>query len=101
MFNPDTAPYSKFLMPVIESAATSLGVQFIPAPVRTEADIELALAVSARQPNAGLMLQGDSFTRLHQKLIANLAVRFSVPSIASSTDFANDGGLMEYGRSPE
>jgi putative ABC transport system substrate-binding protein len=31
MFNPDTAPYSKFIMEVIETAAPSLGVQAINA----------------------------------------------------------------------
>jgi hypothetical protein len=43
MFNPDTAPYSKFFMPVMEAAATSLGVQLIATPVRAAADIEPAL----------------------------------------------------------
>ena len=38
MFNPDTAPYSKFFIPVIEAAAPSLGVQAIAMPVRARAD---------------------------------------------------------------
>jgi putative ABC transport system substrate-binding protein len=97
MFNPDTAPYSKFFIPVIESAATSLGVQLITLPVRSATEIEPALALFARQPNGGLMLQGDSFTRLHQTLIAGVAGRYFLPSIAASTDFAKDGGLMDYG----
>jgi ABC-type uncharacterized transport system substrate-binding protein len=43
------------------------------------------------------MLLGDSFTRLHQKLIADLAGRLGLPSIATGYDFAKDGGLMDYG----
>ena len=97
MFNPDTAPYSKFFMPVMEAAATSLGVQLIATPVLAAADIEPALTRFARQPNGGLTLLGDRFTRLHQTLIADLAVRYRLPSIAPSTDFAKDGGLMDYG----
>ena len=93
MFNPDTAPYSKFFMPVMEAAATSLGAQLIATPVRAAADIEPALTRFAR----GLTLLGDSFTRLHQTLIADLAGRYRLPSIAPSTDFAKDGGLMDYG----
>jgi putative ABC transport system substrate-binding protein len=96
MFNPDTAPYSKFFMPVMEAAATSLGVQLIAAPVRSAAEIEPALAVFARQSNGALMLQGDSFTRLNQTLIAGVAGRYLLPSIAASTDFAKGGGLMDY-----
>jgi len=55
------------------------------------------LARFARQPGGGLILLGDSFTRLHQTLIADLASRYRLPSIAASTDFAKGGGLMDYG----
>ena len=99
MFNPDTAPYSKFFMPVMEAAATSLGVQLIATPVRAAADIEPALAGLARQPNGGLMLLGGSFERLHLKLIAELAGRYRLPSIGPQAGFAKDGGLMDYGPS--
>jgi putative ABC transport system substrate-binding protein len=44
MFNPDTAPYSKFFIQAIEAAATSLGVQVIATPIRAAAYIEPALA---------------------------------------------------------
>ena len=43
------------------------------------------------------MLLGDSFTRLNQKLIADLASRYRLPSIAPGYDYAKDGGLMDYG----
>jgi putative tryptophan/tyrosine transport system substrate-binding protein len=95
MFNPDTAPHYKFFMPVIEAAAHSLGVQAIATPVRSTADIEPALASFVRQPNGGLMLF-DHFTRVHQKLIANLTGRLRLPSISGISDFAKDGGLMDY-----
>jgi putative tryptophan/tyrosine transport system substrate-binding protein len=97
MFNPDTALYFKFFMPVIEAAATILGVQVIAAPIRATPDIEAALADFARQLNGGLMLNNDSFTRLHQKLIVDLAGRYRLPSIAPGPNFAKDGGLMDYG----
>jgi putative tryptophan/tyrosine transport system substrate-binding protein len=98
MFNPDTAPqYPKFFIPVIEAAAQSLGVQAIATLVRSTGDIEPALASFACQPNGGLMLPGDSFTSVHQKLIANLTGRFRLPSISGISDFAKDGGVMDYG----
>jgi putative tryptophan/tyrosine transport system substrate-binding protein len=78
---------------LIEAAAQSLGVQAIATPVRSTADIEPALASFARQPNGGLVLPGD----VHQKLIANLTGRFRLPSISGISDFAKDGGLMDYG----
>jgi putative ABC transport system substrate-binding protein len=96
MFNPDTSPQFKFLMRAVEAAASSLGVQVIAAPVRATADIEPALESLARQPNGGLLLPTDTFTRLRQKLIADLAVRNRLPSISAYSDFAKDGGLMCY-----
>jgi putative ABC transport system substrate-binding protein len=34
---------------------------------------------------------------LHQSLIADLAGRYRLPSIAPGPDFAKQGGLMDYG----
>jgi putative tryptophan/tyrosine transport system substrate-binding protein len=96
VFNPDTAPYFKFFMPVIESAAASLRVQAVASSVRAIADIQPALENFARQPNGGLMLMSDSFVVLHQSLIADLAGRYRLPSISSARDFAKSGGLMDY-----
>jgi ABC-type uncharacterized transport system substrate-binding protein len=97
MFNSDTSPYFQFFMPVIETAAISFGMQVIAAPIRTTIDIDPALASFSRQPNGGLMLLSGSFTRLHQKLITDLAGRYRLPSISNSADFAKNGGLMDYG----
>jgi putative tryptophan/tyrosine transport system substrate-binding protein len=97
MFNPDTSPQLKFFMYAIEAAAESLGVQVITAPVRATADIEPALESFGRQPNGGLILTSDTFTNLRYSLIANLAGRYSVPSIASEASFAKSDGLMYYG----
>jgi putative ABC transport system substrate-binding protein len=96
MFNPGTAPYFKFFLPVFDAAAGPLGVQVITLPVLTESDIEPALTEFAREPSGGLMLFNDSFTRPHYKEIADLAVRYRLPSIAPS-DLAGAGGLMDYG----
>jgi putative ABC transport system substrate-binding protein len=98
MFSPGTAPYFKFLVPVFDAAAPSLGVEVIYLPVLTESEIEPALTAFARAPNGGLMLLGDSFPRLHHKEIADLAGRYRLPSIAPN-GLAMAGGLMDYGPS--
>ena len=97
MFNPEASPQSRFFMPVIEAAATSLGVQAIAVPIRATADIEPALASFARAPNSGLTLLADNFLSLHVSLIADLAGRYRLPSIGATSNFAKDGGLMAYG----
>jgi putative tryptophan/tyrosine transport system substrate-binding protein len=97
MFNPDTSPQSKFFMRSIEAAAPSHGVQAIAAPVRATTEIEAALQDFSRQPNGGLILPTDTFTRMRSKLIAELAERHRLPSISAYDGFAKDGGLMYYG----
>ena len=98
MFNPGTAPFFKFYAPVFDSTAGPLGVQVVTLPILTESDIEPALSEFAREPNGGLVLVGDSFTRLHHKEIADLAGRYRLPSIAP-IGLAVAGGLMDYGPS--
>jgi putative tryptophan/tyrosine transport system substrate-binding protein len=97
MFNPDTSPQSKFFMRSVETAGPSHGIQAIATPVRTTTDIETALQNFSREPNGGLILPTDTFTRLRSKLIAELAERHRLPSISGYDGFAKDGGLMYYG----
>jgi putative ABC transport system substrate-binding protein len=96
MFNPDTSPQSKFFMQSVETAAATLGVQATAVPIRTTAEIEPAFENFARAPNGGLILTTDSFTRLRQTLMAQLAARHRLPSISATLEFAKDGGLMSY-----
>jgi putative ABC transport system substrate-binding protein len=97
MFNPDTSPQSKFFMRAIEAAAPSFSVQALAVPVRTTAEIEPALESFAHQPNGGLIVPTDTFLRLRQMLIADLALRYRLPSIDADPNFPKQGGLMYYG----
>ena len=99
LFNPDTSPQSKFFMRSVEAAAPGLGVQAIAAPVRSTGEIKSALQEFARQPNGGLILPTDTFTRLRSKLIAEQAERHRLPAISHHDGFPKDGGLMYYGAS--
>jgi putative tryptophan/tyrosine transport system substrate-binding protein len=96
MFNPETSPQSKFFMRSIEAAAPSLGLQAIALPVRATADVEPAVERFAREPNGGLILPTDTFTRLRQDLIADLTARHRLPAISAEGGFVRKGGLMYY-----
>jgi putative ABC transport system substrate-binding protein len=97
MFNPDITAQSRFFLRSIEAAASALGVQAIQTPVRKESEIQSVIESFARTPNGGLILPPDTFTRLRRDLIAGLASRHHLPSIAHSDDFARSGVLMSYG----
>jgi putative ABC transport system substrate-binding protein len=96
MFNPDTAPISAF-MPAIETAARSLQVTPIIAPVHSEVEIETAIIALGREPGGGLFVVPDPFTQAHRALVILAAARNNVPAVYGFSYFARDGGLLSYG----
>jgi putative tryptophan/tyrosine transport system substrate-binding protein len=96
MFNPDTSPQSKFFMRSIEASASTLGVQTLTLPIHATSDIAPALQDFSQQPNGGLILPTDSFTRLRWTLMADLATKHRLPTIGPEDGFCNAGGLMSY-----
>jgi putative ABC transport system substrate-binding protein len=94
MFNPDTAPVSA-LMPSVETAAQSLKVVPIMAPVHTDAEIETAIIALGREPGGGLAVMPDSFTEVHRVPIILAAARNNVPAVYDG--YARDGGLLSFG----
>jgi putative ABC transport system substrate-binding protein len=96
MFNPDTAPASAY-MPSFETAARSLKVVPIIAPVHGDAEIETAIIALGREPGGGLVCLPDVFTIAHRAPIISAAARNNVPAVYWASDFARDGGLLSYG----
>jgi putative ABC transport system substrate-binding protein len=99
MFNPDTAPYSRYYLEPFETAARFRGVEPMAAPVRTAADIERVIAGLGDHPDAGLAVMPDAAlsTQANRALIVSLAERHRVPTIYPYRYWVNDGGLISYG----
>jgi putative ABC transport system substrate-binding protein len=96
MFNPDTAPVSSFV-PSFESAARSLKVVPIIAPVHNDVEIEKAIRDLGREPGGGLVVMAEVFTNVHRAPIILAAARANVPAVYSLSEGARDGGLLSYG----
>jgi putative tryptophan/tyrosine transport system substrate-binding protein len=96
MFNPDTAPVS-FFMPSLETAARSLKVEPIAAPVHSDVEIEAAIIALGREPGAGLVVMPDGFTSTHWAPIILTAARNNLLAVYWASFFARDGGLLSYG----
>jgi putative ABC transport system substrate-binding protein len=99
VFDPDTAPISTF-MPFIETAARSLKVELITAPVHSDAEIETAIIALGREAGGGLFVRAEVFTRTHRAPIISAAARSKVPAVYGASYFARDGGLLSYGPVP-
>jgi putative tryptophan/tyrosine transport system substrate-binding protein len=95
MFNPNTAPASAYVRS-LETAARSLKVVPIIAPIHSDVDIETAIKALGREPGGGLVVPGG-FTFVHRAPIISAAARNNVPAVYSLSAFARDGGLLFYG----
>jgi putative tryptophan/tyrosine transport system substrate-binding protein len=96
MFNPDTPPASLYVSS-FETAARSLKVELIRAPVHSDAEIEATITSLGREPGDGLVLIPDAFMFIHRAPIILAAARNNLPAVYYSSDFARDGGLLSYG----
>jgi putative ABC transport system substrate-binding protein len=96
MFNPDTTPVLTF-MPSFETAAQSLKVVPIIAPVHSDLEIETAIIALGREPGAGLVVMPDTFMVAHRAPIILAAARSNLPAVYSLSVSARDGGLLSYG----
>jgi putative ABC transport system substrate-binding protein len=99
MFNPDTTPVSVYL-PSFETAARSLKVVPIIAPVHSDAEIETAIIALGREPRGGLVVMPDNFMAVHRAPIILAASRNNVPAVYDLSFYARDGGLLSYGPDP-
>jgi len=96
IFNPDTAPYTQRYLPAFEDAARSLAAEPVTAPVRSDTEIEGAVAALA-QSEGGLIVMTDPFTAVHRKAIVSLTTRYRVPAVYPYRLFTVEGGLISYG----
>jgi putative ABC transport system substrate-binding protein len=99
MFDPDNATSSGY-MPSLGTAARSLKVALITAPVHDDVEIETAIIALGHEPGGGLVVMPDAFTEAHRASIILAAARNNVPAVYGNSSYARDGGLLSYGTDP-
>jgi putative tryptophan/tyrosine transport system substrate-binding protein len=96
MFNPEMSSASTYI-PLFETAARSLKIAPIIAPVHSDVEIETAIIALGREPGGGLVIRPDGFMSVRRALIISAAARNNLPAVYALSDFARDGGLLSYG----
>src|SRR5260370_8610404 len=97
LVNPNNSPRVEGLLKDVHAAADPLGLRLHVLQAATEADIENAFACFT-QLKAGVLVFGpDPPFTAHSKMLAELSLRYSVPTIYEYQEFAEAGGLMSYG----
>src|ERR1700730_1500761 len=87
---------------VIQSVASSLGVDVVPIGAREEREIESGIAKIARSRNAGLITTSGAAVSGHRdyiiKLVAQHGLRIaSLPAVYGHRTWVDHGGLISYG----
>lgn len=83
----------------VQVAAKTSGVKLIPISVGSGSDIEPAFAAMKRERAEALIVFGDPFFGSVGRRIAELAVLQRLPTIFSTQERVEAGGLMSYGPS--
>jgi putative ABC transport system substrate-binding protein len=82
---------------VIQSVASSVGVEMIPIDLGGVSDIERDIESFARSGNGGLIVTAGASGIIHRDLINMLAIRYKLPAVYPERSFPTAGGLLSYG----
>jgi putative tryptophan/tyrosine transport system substrate-binding protein len=91
-----TVPAGIAQFAVLQSAASSLGIELSAIGGRDAPEIEGAVTEFARSSNGGLIVLGSAVTVLHRDLIITLAARTALPAVYPGSYFVSAGGLISY-----
>jgi ABC-type uncharacterized transport system substrate-binding protein len=97
IFNPDTAPFFEQFLPAFMTHARYESVELMPVRVRTEAEIDAAVAELAAAPGGGLIVPPETYTLVHGGRIIRAAEQGRIPAIYAYRQLVKQGGLISYG----
>jgi putative ABC transport system substrate-binding protein len=97
MFNPDTAPYYDGYLRSFKALPQRTLVEVEPVPVRSVAEVDLAVAKLGREPDSGLIAASDPYILAVREAILKAGDQHRVPIISPYRQFVIEGSLISYG----
>jgi putative tryptophan/tyrosine transport system substrate-binding protein len=82
---------------VIQSVASSIGVEVISIDGRDADEISRGIEVAAGAPNGGLIVTTSAAVNVHRDQIIALAAQHRLPAVYPRRVWVERGGLMSYG----
>jgi putative ABC transport system substrate-binding protein len=79
-----------------EAAGAKLGIQIYSVPVRASKDFDGAFATMARERVGGVFVAASTLTRVERTPLAQLAIKYRLPSMFGTRENVEAGGLMSY-----
>jgi putative ABC transport system substrate-binding protein len=82
---------------VIQSVASTVGIEVSPIDLREPAQIERVIATFAQRPNGGIILTAGVTGASNVNLIIGAAARYKLPAVYIQRPVVIAGGLISYG----
>jgi putative ABC transport system substrate-binding protein len=98
LVNPDNA-ITERIIPEVQEAARSKGLQLRILKAGSESEIDAAFAILVEMHAGALVVASDSFFSSRREQLVALASRHGVPAIYDFREYAAAGGLTSYGPS--
>ena len=97
-WNPPNPTYGPILKE-LEAAAPTLGVKLQRLEVRVPGDFESAFKAATRQRAGALIAPADPLVVNRPKVVADLALKYRLPTMFDTKEFVEAGGLLSLGPS--
>ena len=97
LVNPTNPRPAEMLVPEVEAAARTTGLQIQIFNASTGREINGAFAAIARERIDAVLIAADPYFTVRRVQLANLAARHAIPASYVARDFPEAGGLMSYG----
>jgi putative tryptophan/tyrosine transport system substrate-binding protein len=97
IYNPDTAPSAPLFVQSIEAVRSGTAVAVRRAPVRSDDELEAAIAAAAQVQSPGLIFLPDSFLASRSQSVVVAVARHRLPAVYSLAAFSRNGGLISLG----
>ncbi len=97
LVNPANPGLTQPLLAQMQAAARTLGLEIHVLQASAEGDIEPAFARLAQLGAGGLVMGSEPFLVSQSARLASLALRYRVPAVFYTREFAAAGGLASYG----
>jgi putative ABC transport system substrate-binding protein len=95
-WNPLNPAYDPILKD-LEAAAQTMGVELQRLEVRVPEDFEGAFEAATRQRAGALILPGDPLVTNRPRMVADLALKYQLPTMVENKEMAVAGGLLSLG----
>jgi putative ABC transport system substrate-binding protein len=98
IWHPPSARNDEIEREDIRATAESLAVNLQSLPVRERDHFDAAFHAARQEKAAAVLISQGAFFGTHRAHVADLGIKYRLPTIAGEADYAESGGLMFYGQ---